>query len=342
MPARRRFFARRLRAAGRSLQITKAGWLFLAFTLALGFAAINSGSNLLHLLFGAAMTLIVVSGVLSEHMLARASCRVCTIDAVHARTETAVRVELNNESRDRHVLAVWFERDEDFVDEDDGARLSPGFAVAIAPGEHSAMAARLMMPRRGRHRLPPLVVATSYPFGLFIKRRRLPTAPPILVYPHLHPVETQDAVFDGGGQLDEASSQPGRAGEFHALRDYADGDDARHIHWKASARRRHPVIAERHRPHHCERWLELESGQCGDPAFEAHVEHIASLAVASLRHDHARTGLRRGGRALVSPGEGAAQERRLLEALALAGTGTATTDLATASTTSSATRGAAA
>ena len=259
----------------------------------LGFAAINSGSNLLHLLFGAAMTLIVVSGVLSERMLARASCRISSIDAVHARTEAAVRMQLHNASRGRYLLAIAIEQDEEFAaatPDSEGNRLTPSFAVAVAPEGNVSVASRLWMPTRGRHQLPALVVATSYPFGLFIKRRRLATPQNVVVYPKIHDVAPSSHSPSGGGEVDDAPGRAGRAGEFHALRDYVDGEDSRHIHWKASARRRQPVVAERQHPQRRERWLELAVGRSGDPAFESHVESIASLAVAALRREHARTG----------------------------------------------------
>lgn len=39
---------RRLRANGRSLEITKSGWFLIFLTLLVGAVAINSGANLLH------------------------------------------------------------------------------------------------------------------------------------------------------------------------------------------------------------------------------------------------------------------------------------------------------
>ncbi|TPV94545.1 MAG: DUF58 domain-containing protein [Myxococcales bacterium FL481] len=321
MPAtrRRRLLNRRLRAAGRSLQITKAGWLFLVFTLMLGFAAINTGSNLLHLLFGAAMTLIVVSGVLSERNLARASCRIRLAEAVHARTEATIELELTNDSPDRHVLAVAIEQDDDVAAPAEPSRIRPAFAVAIPPRGQIRLGSRLAMPTRGRHELPALVVATSYPFGLFVKRRRLPALPPAVVYPHVHAVTDGPSPAEGAGQREDGSAKASRAGDFYAFRDYVDGDDARHIHWKASARRRQPVVAEHHQPQRHEHWLELALGRSGDPTYEAHVEHLASIAVATSRHGHARTGLRTQAGTVVPLGHGTVHQRRMLEALAFAG-----------------------
>ena len=94
-PRRRRRFGRRwLSARGRRLEITRSGWLFILLTLAVGFAAINSGANLLHALFGAQMALIVGSGVLSESTLRRVHVRRTLAGSLHAQEPGPVVVEL--------------------------------------------------------------------------------------------------------------------------------------------------------------------------------------------------------------------------------------------------------
>ena len=50
----------------RRLRLTREGRYFLLITFCVGFAAINTGNNLLYLLFGMFLSLIIVSGVMSE------------------------------------------------------------------------------------------------------------------------------------------------------------------------------------------------------------------------------------------------------------------------------------
>ena len=47
-------------------RLTREGRYFLLITFCVGFAAINTGNNLLYLLFGMFLSLIIVSGVMSE------------------------------------------------------------------------------------------------------------------------------------------------------------------------------------------------------------------------------------------------------------------------------------
>src|SRR3972149_2399504 len=53
----------------RSLRFTKEGLSFVLFSFAVGIAAVNTGNNLLFLILAMMLSLIIVSGVLSEQCL---------------------------------------------------------------------------------------------------------------------------------------------------------------------------------------------------------------------------------------------------------------------------------
>src|SRR6188472_3462044 len=53
----------------RRLTFTREGKVFVFVTFGLGFAAVNTGTNLMYLVFGFMLSLIILSGVLSEHVL---------------------------------------------------------------------------------------------------------------------------------------------------------------------------------------------------------------------------------------------------------------------------------
>src|SRR3954451_14593991 len=53
----------------RRLRFTREGRVFVFVTFGLGFAAVNTGTNLMYLVFGFMLSLIILSGVLSEHVL---------------------------------------------------------------------------------------------------------------------------------------------------------------------------------------------------------------------------------------------------------------------------------
>jgi len=314
-PRRRRSLLRRmLTARGRRLEITKSGWLFIALTLAVGFAAINSGSNLLHALFGAQMALIIGSGMLSERAVFRADAKRTLAEAVHADTPTPLRVELTNRSDKGELLSVS-------VEDDDGGhagQCGPVFAVRLGPAQSMTLHTTVTMPSRGRHRLPKAVVATRFPFGLFVKRRDLPEPPEVTVFPKLHPVRVESGTRHRPG-TGEASGRIARVGEFFGMREYREGDDPRRIDWRTVARGQRPAVRDYEALGDDERMLDLPMGVTGDPQFETEVSRVASLAVAHLQDPGVAVGLRYGGELVLEPASGAHARHSLLEALALIG-----------------------
>ncbi len=314
--ARGRSLLRRiLSARGRSLEITRAGWIFIVLTLAVGFAAINSGANLLHVVFGAQMALIVGSGMVSESTVRRSSARRVVVGSLHAGTPAPVKVELRNLDPRFDLLSVSVE-DDDRIET--AGTCTPVFSVRLPPGGSTTLSGMVTMPVRGRHRLPPAVVATRFPFGLFVKRRELGDPEEVLVYPRItrgagrHSVDMQVGRGEAAGRAD-------RVGEFFGLREYRDGDDPRRIHWPAHARLDRPVVREHEARGDRIVILSLASGRTGEPAFEREVERIASEAVAMLRIPGAAVGLRYAGETVIEPGSGPAHRQRILEFLALVG-----------------------
>ena len=310
----RRSKRRWLAARGRSLEITASGWLFIGLTLLVGFAAINSGANLLHAVFGAMLALIIGSGVLSEATVRRVDARRFVAGPIHAGVPAALIVEVTgNDPRD--VLAVSVEDHEDQADEDGWC--DPAFAVRV-PGRGSVrLRGTASMPRRGPGHLPPAVIATRFPFGLFVKRRALAVSATVLVYPRLVPVSEAELNAQASGEHSGAARRA-RVGEFFGLREYREGDDPRRMHWPAVARLGRPVMREMESDGGQEAVVQFPEGTAGDPAFEAAIERAASQAVAHMDRGR-RVALWQRGVCVLAGAHGAAHRRRVLDHLAWAG-----------------------
>jgi len=309
-----------LTARGRSLEPSKAGWLFLLLTLAVGFAALNSGSNLLHAVFGAQMALLVGSGLLSEAMVKRTRATRTPDSALYAATPGTLRVELHNTHASGDVFSVSVEDDDRIVG---AGESTPVFCVRIPAGRSVTLRSTVTLEKRGILRLPPAVVATRFPFGLFIKRRDLPVPPDVLVYPRIHDVplarEAADLIPPELLSKGASTGRRARIGEFFGLRDYREDDELRHIHWPATARRGRPIVREHEAEGEREIVLRLGAGKGGAEAFEREIEDVASLAVALLRRGDLAVGLDYAGERVVEPGVGPGQRHKLLEFLALVG-----------------------
>ena len=97
--------------------------------------------------------------------------------------------------------------------------------------------------RRGNFRLTTAFLETSSRLGLWAIRRAAPVRCEIRVYPNLIAERKHlAALFLNRGAFGlHAQRQVGKGPDFEKLREYAPGDGFDEIHWKATARRGHPV-----------------------------------------------------------------------------------------------------
>ena len=97
--------------------------------------------------------------------------------------------------------------------------------------------------RRGNFRLTTAFLETSSRLGLWAIRRAAPVRCEIRVYPNLIAERKHLAALflNRGASGLHAQRQVGKGRDFEKLREYAPGDGFDEIHWKATARRGHPV-----------------------------------------------------------------------------------------------------
>lgn len=115
---------------------------------------------------------------------------------------------------------------------------------AACPGQAKIHVQWPCTPRlRGRYAIDMVYFEASSLLGLWAMRRRVEVASELRVYPNLMS-ERHDlaALFLNRGAFGiHAQRQMGKGREFEKLRDYIPGDSYEDIHWKATAKRGHPV-----------------------------------------------------------------------------------------------------
>lgn len=232
---RLRAFARRHLRPPRTLRPTRAGWLFFALVFGVGFAALNTGNNLLYLILSLMLAFLVLSGVLSEGALRGVDVtRQLPLEWVAGRPGRVALEVVNAQRFWAHAIVV-----EDCAETGGGRPLVIGRALAlrIAPGARERRSYLYTPERRGHLALAGLRVTTRFPFGLFAKSLWLERPAVALVYPPLAPAPAP-AVHE-----DPRRSGPARRGrsltatEIGGLREFALGDAPRRVHWPASLRR---------------------------------------------------------------------------------------------------------
>ena len=308
---------RRFLRPPRTLRPTRAGWLFFALTLGVGFAALNTGNNLLYLVISFMLAFLVLSGVLSESALRGVRVRRISIAEAYAGRPTPVVLEIENRARRAPAFALAVE---DVLGAGWSLRTSRAagrvFALRIGPGCRERRVYRFSAPRRGWLDFQGFRVATRFPFGLFSKSLVLERPDRVLVYPRIEAI----AAIDLGAAADPretATSGPGRAGaDASGLREFSPGDSFRRIHWRATARRGALVVREVESEADAEIVLPLQTrGATPGDRFERAVERTASKVVA-LCDAGFRVGLVTDAERLA-PASGPRQRTRLLAFLAL-------------------------
>jgi uncharacterized protein (DUF58 family) len=280
-----------------------------------GFAALNTGNNLLYLVLSLMLAFLVLSGVMSESALRGIRVRRRLPRDLFAKASTAVGLEISNEQPKVPAFAVVVE---DRVREGDGPERAAGraFALRIDPGATELRSYQMLPERRGKLIFTEFRVFTRFPFGLFSKSLTIEAPAESLAYPAVEPVAVpvNFGAARGGG---ETVRGPGGTGASAAgLREFIDGDSVRRIHWRSSLRHRQLLVTEIESEHEAEVEVHLHTRgiDAGDP-FERRVSWAASEIVALLDCDN-RVSLRTDGPCFAAD-TGTHHRARLLSFLAL-------------------------
>lgn len=275
--------ARHLRPP-RKLKLTREGKYFIGITLGVGFAAVNTGNNLLYLLLGMLLSLVVVSGVLSELSLRQLT--VIRRLPPRAQVGRAHLVEIEVFNHKKNVPSYAIEVEDLRAGQPADKRC---FFLKISPRSAQVAAYRRTPARRGRDHHTGFRVATRFPFGLFEKSRELVADGELIIYPAVDPVRLPPQ-FAGGVTGGVASTGRGTGDEIFGVRPMRPGEDPRDIYWRKSTSEHQFVLFERVREMHHDVSFVIDNHDPGPPhsedfarRFEKRIRDVASRAVAHLR-----------------------------------------------------------
>ncbi|MGH7823080.1 MAG: DUF58 domain-containing protein, partial [Candidatus Binatia bacterium] len=253
----------------RSLRLTRDGWFFLSVTMAIGFASLNTGHNLFYLIFAMQVSLIIVSGILSERAVRSLRVERRLPREVFARAATPIEIAVRNTSRRRTTYAVEVR---DAVDQEPHRRI--GFVDRLDPGAERSFHSVWSLAVRGRHEFQSIHLATRFPFGIFEKIRIIPVRREFVVFPAIERGGTRRSAID----LSRAALRKNRLGEeLLGLRRKLPEDDRRHIHWRVSARAGELIVREPGDALDRPLSIFFDSRGPAGAAFETAVEHAATV-----------------------------------------------------------------
>ena len=153
----------RRKRSRRKFRLTREGRAFLFVTVGVGLAAVNTANNLLYLVLGLLLSLLLVSGVLSDLALWKLRLKRNLPARLFAGRRSLIDVALLNEKRWLPSVSV------EAIDEIDGVDTEAARFVRVGPGKTEIGSYRFESPRRGLFELGTVRVLTRYPFGLIEK-----------------------------------------------------------------------------------------------------------------------------------------------------------------------------
>jgi uncharacterized protein (DUF58 family) len=169
---------------------------------------------------------LLLSGIASKGGLKHLAVEFASIDDAWAGRPARGTLRVENRSRIWNVRDVVITSDE--LAEPVLVPMLPKRAVTEVP-------VTFFFQRRGLVELKRIDLYTRYPFGFFLKKRRVAISGEVIVFPRLLDDETARERFRPVIGEQSSANRPGPGAEIHSFREYVRGDSLRQIYWKKSA-----------------------------------------------------------------------------------------------------------
>jgi uncharacterized protein (DUF58 family) len=247
------------------IDITSGGLIFLGLMGIVGFAAWNTGNNLLFLVFAFLFATLLVSFWVGFWNLRKLQVKIRFPESVFAENPTpftvslkngkrifpsvSVLIDLRGRERERLEIAEILEiplskKWQDRIFRAPIIKRTLDYFVYLPHSGSQENRNEQVFDKRGRFIIKDFELSTKFPFGFFRQRRRLETdAAEILIFPKIEQVNEDFRLWTlNAGKF--ASTKRGQGQDLLAMRDYQPQDNLRNIDWKATARTRRMMVRE--------------------------------------------------------------------------------------------------
>ena len=214
------------------MKLTRSGGLYIAITLLLGFAAVNTGNNLIYLMVASLLGFMAVSGLIGRYNLAHLELEVTVPDEIYAGVETLASIRLHNRKRFPAFLVT----------------VEVGAAAVLFPVLAGRQSARkplsLIIAQRGRQPVPPSTFRSRFPVNFFIRSFSAQESGEVTVFPA--PRSCRELLPDSHGKQTgiHAAARRGGDGDIERIAHYSGREPMKMIHWKLSARQGDLLVKE--------------------------------------------------------------------------------------------------
>jgi uncharacterized protein (DUF58 family) len=207
------------------LTITRGGAFYIAITLLLGFAAVNTGNNLLFLIVSALLGFMATSGIAGWNNIRDLSIEVELPDEIYAGLGTLAKVRIRNGKA--HYPS--FLLNSSILGNTVTTFLLTGGSAETDSFVHT-------FPERGTQAMTWAEIRSPFPVNFFVRKRRVAIDLSFPVFPA--PLDTP-----GYSTLENAVKRAalpslfkGESGELSRISDYTGNEPMKLIHWRLSAK----------------------------------------------------------------------------------------------------------
>jgi uncharacterized protein (DUF58 family) len=230
---------------------TSGGGVFLVIIIVVGFAAWNTGNNLLFLVFSLLCATLFVGWIAARSALRDLTVSARFPDHIFAAEPAPVIVTLRNTKRLLPSFSVFVEARGPNAEVEQRVASRRRYAKRLLAyfsyvPHHASAEQRVeqLFPKRGHVLIDGFELSTRFPFGFFRRRRRLRARNvDIIVYPKPEVISDKLHLLPMyAGRI--PSLRRGAGHDLFSMRDYQPQDDLRYIDWKATARSRRLTVRE--------------------------------------------------------------------------------------------------
>ncbi len=204
------------------VRIAKSGYPLVFLTIAIALAGVNTGNNLLYLIASGGLALMATSGFLSFVNVSRIKVDVVFPPEVYAGIPCSVKFRVRGP-----IWRCFFLKIE----------TKYGDASVSVLKREAVLDAILVLPKRGRVRIENVWVSSGYPFGFFVRSKRVVVDCEVLVFPKPVAGDVPLLKADEIGRMEPVLKEEGEIGDVWDFRDYREGTPVSRIAWRLSARR---------------------------------------------------------------------------------------------------------
>lgn len=207
------------------MSLSREGKRFFLTTSLIGFAALNTGNNLIYLIFSLMLSLTILSFAILVLNLSKISLKILAEQPAFAKKSLNLLLILRNNKK-LSTYSIWIKQ---------AGNNGKVYVPEIKKGSKVEKMLSVVYEKRGVYGYNEFLIESSFPFLFLSKRVIKHIEGSVYVYPEIKEIEDLHFEFYSI-ERDTLLSKRFKGDDFSFVREFRYGDDWRKIHWKSSAK----------------------------------------------------------------------------------------------------------